>query len=246
MFNAVLTAFALPPLLLVVAGLVGGLLAWRGWRAGGALAAFAAATQMLLATPFCADLLVASLEREVRPGVPRPADATPPAAIVILGGDAIRNGGDLDIGPLTLERLRAGAALQRRTGLPVLVTAGPLSPGDLSLGPLMARSLVDDFVVPVRWVEAAARDTRDNAVFSARLLRAADVGSVHLVTHGWHMPRAQEAFDRLGFATTAAPVRIGEEPAGFVFEWVPRADHLTMSWFAIREWAGRLVYAIRG
>ncbi|NDG51210.1 MAG: hypothetical protein EBY30_19755, partial [Rhodospirillales bacterium] len=38
--------------------------------------------------------------------------------------------GGARVGGLTLERLQEGAALQRRTGLPLLVTAGVLSPGD--------------------------------------------------------------------------------------------------------------------
>jgi uncharacterized SAM-binding protein YcdF (DUF218 family) len=208
--QGLLTAVALPPLSLALLAVTGGLLAWRGWRAGGALAALAAALQILLATPLCADLLVSSLERGVQPGQLRPTGAAPPAAIVILGAEAMRNGPVLEVGPLTLERLRVGAALQRRTELPVLVTAGPLAEGQPPLGPIMARSLAEDFGVAARWTEPAARDTRENALCSAELLHEAGIRSVWLVTHGWHMPRAQEAFARAGLATAAAPVRIYE------------------------------------
>ena len=74
-------------------------------------------------------------------------DAPPPGGaarrIVILGGDVAEVGPtgrgrarprarrlgrhrNRDVGPLTLQRLRAGAALSRATRLPVLVTGGPL------------------------------------------------------------------------------------------------------------------------
>jgi uncharacterized SAM-binding protein YcdF (DUF218 family) len=247
--RGLLTALLLPPLSLVLLGLLGGLLAWRGRRPrlGGLLAVTAAGLLLLLATPFCADFLLASLEERVRPGELQPAGAAPPEAIVILGGDGARDGRALDVGPLTLERLRAGAALHRRTGLPVLVTAGRLSPGEPPLGPVMAESLARDFGVPVRWVEARAGNTRENAVLSAEMLRAAGIGSAWLVTHGWHMPRAQEAFARAGLATAAAPVRRAPPPAeGVLPDGVPRPDHLAESWFALREWAGRLVYALGG
>jgi uncharacterized SAM-binding protein YcdF (DUF218 family) len=243
--QGLLTSLALPPLLLTLLALSGGLLAWRGWRPGGAIAAAAAGLQLLLATPFCADLLVTSLSADLRPGIVQPAGAAAPEAIVILGAEAMRDGRELDIGPLTLERLRVGAALARRTGLPLLVTAGELSPDEPPLGPLMARSLTRDFGVQAQWVEAQARDTRDNAVLSAAMLRLSGISSVWLVTHGWHMARAQQAFRRAGLATAAAPVHPIMPPEQFELDWMPRADHLAMSWFALREWAGRLVYAIR-
>lgn len=59
--------------------------------------------------------------------------------------------------------------MQRRTGLPVLVTGGPVTNGSttgrvvngkvVSLADIMARSLADDFLVPVRWREGLSEDT---------------------------------------------------------------------------------------
>jgi uncharacterized SAM-binding protein YcdF (DUF218 family) len=241
--QSVLTALALPPLLFTLACLAGALLAWRGRRWGAALAALAAGGQLLLATPFAAGLLLASLDREAAPDAS--ADGHAPGAIIVLAAEVARGRAEVEVGPMTLERLRAGAVLHRRTGLPILVAGGPIAPDDPPLAALMARSLAGDFGVTARWVEPRSRDTRENAAFSAALLREAGIGTAHLVTHGWHMPRAREAFARQGFPALPAPVRLGRVPDGRLTDWVPRADRLAESWFALREWAGRLVYALR-
>ena len=37
-----------------------------------------------------------------------------------------------------------------------------------------------------------------------------------------------------------APVRAERIPDGRPSDWMPRPDHLAMSWFALREWVGLL------
>ena len=245
--QAALSSLFLPPLLLVVAVLALGLLAWRGRRRAGLLAALCALMVLALATPIASGLLLASLEATVPRGTAAVPGCDTPGAIVVLAAEVARGQNGLDVGPLTLERLRAAAALQRRTGLPILVTGGQVGRNDVPLAFLMQRSLTQDFGVPVRWVEPRAADTAQNAANAAAMLRAEGICSTYVVTHGWHLPRALEAFGRQpGPAALPAPVRFRRMPEGRqVSDYVPRVDHLVESWFALREWTGRLVYAIR-
>lgn len=241
LLQQVLTSFLLPPLGLALIGGLCGLLAWRGRRLAGLGAVLMAFGLFLLSTPLAANLLMGSLEREDTPALPDIA----PGAIVILGAEIVGSRSGVDVGPLTLERLRAGAALHRRTGLPVLVTGGVLSAATPPLAKLMAASLNTDFGVPVRWIEPRAPDTRGNATFSILLLRDAGVGAAYIVTHGWHLPRALAAFQRHGLKTVGVPVRRARAASFRWSDWIARPDHLAESWFALREWTGRLVYALR-
>jgi uncharacterized SAM-binding protein YcdF (DUF218 family) len=256
--QGLLTASVIPPVSFAVLAVLGGLLAWRSQgrmrRSGGLLAALAGLGILALALPVVAGLLTVSLERGLPGDIPEglPGNGSvgpPPGAIIILGGDVAHGQGvghsGTEVGALTLERLRAGAALARRTGLPLLVTGGPGSTGEPPLAALMARSLADDFGLTVRWIEPAARDTHENAVLGVAMLRAEGIGAAHVVSHGWHLARAIEAFARLGFPVRPVPVRLRRPPDGQAEDWIPRADHLGTSWYALREWAGRLVYALR-
>lgn len=242
MLRAALPALLLPPLLFVLLVLAGALLVRWHRRAGALLAGAGAILLLALATPMAAGLLRASLERDIAAAPP----GIVPEAIIVLGGDVVRGAAGPEVGPLTLERLRAAAALHRRTGLPVLVSGGPLEPGEETLARLMARSLAEDFAVPVRWVEQASRTTGENALLSAAMLSMAGIGAAQLVTHAWHLPRAQEEFAHAGFAVVPAPVRIDRVPEARLAAFLPRADRLGESWWSIREWAGRLVRRLGG
>lgn len=97
------------------------------------------------------------------------------------------------------------------------MTGGPVTDGSttgrlvngkvVSLADIMARSLADDFLVPVRWREGLSEDTWQNAEFSAAILRADGIHNVYLVTQAWHMRRALYAFRYFGVNAMAAPVR---------------------------------------
>ncbi|WP_158639284.1 YdcF family protein [Elioraea rosea] len=235
-------ALLLPPLLFVLVALAAPLLMRRRWCVT-LLVMASMVGVLLLATPFVAGKLRTSLERHVVGAIPSGSD---PRAIVILAAEAapLADGGIVP-GPLSLERLEAGARLARRAGLPVLITGGPLSADAPPIAEVMAGTLKEVFGIIPRWVETAARDTAENARNSAALLGREGISAAYIVTHGWHMPRSVEAFGRTGLVVFPFPTRISRNPDGRVTDWIPRPDHLAESWFMIREWAGLVLYRLR-
>jgi uncharacterized SAM-binding protein YcdF (DUF218 family) len=241
--SALPIALAVPPinvLGLCAAGLV--LARWyRGF--GLALLSFGVLALFVLATPFASGWLICSLERTL-PLIPPVGDA--PQAIVILSGNLAHDARSAVLAPgwLTLERERAGAALARRTGLPILVTGGRVENSAETLGAVMARSMAEDFRTPVRWVEGDAEDTWANAENSAAMLKAQHISSIYLVTHAWHMRRALIAFAHTGLAVTAAPIRIDPAPEAVASDFIPSASAWQVSYYALHEWLGCLYYAV--
>ena len=243
--SALPVALVVPPVNLLLPCLAGLLLPARRGRL---LLAIGLGALLVLSLPFVSRSLLVSLEQGL---VLQPAAGDPPGAIVILSGDTIGADDSLEVGALTLERERAGAALARATMLPVLVTGGILPddtgrPGNVTLGGLMARSMDQDFQVPVQWVERQAQDTVENARFSAAMLRQDGIRSIYLVTHAWHMKRAQQAFAGTGIAVTAAPVRLDAAPKLRFVQFVPRTSAWLESYYALHEWIGWTVGALRG
>ena len=228
----------LPPASLAVLALLFLLIGPRG-RIGSAIVL---ALLIILGLPIVATALLNSL-------TPPPMTNTgpEPAAIVILSADAVRIESpiDLDPGPLTLDRTRAGAALARRTGLPILVSGGPISDAQTTLAAMMTKSLHDDFGLDDRWEEARSRDTWENAEFSAAILHEAGIRRIYLVTHDWHMRRSLLAFRHFGLDPVPVSVRPPYTP---VFSW-RRLVISPVAWFnsfiALHEWVGLAYYTIR-
>jgi uncharacterized SAM-binding protein YcdF (DUF218 family) len=248
MLSAVATVLLVPPVNLVFLALAG--MALARWRpaTGRWLTLFALLALVLLALPIVPGLLLQGLEREI-PLAGAQAGPQPVAqAIVILGADADATGPSptqAEVGPLTLQRLRGGAALARASGLPVLVTGGVVSQGAPPVAALMARSLTEDFAAPPRWVEPLSKTTWENAALSAAILRREGIGTVLLVTHPWHMRRALIAFRAAGLAALPAPLPSERAPRLAWGTVVPRVSAWERSYFALHEWIGCGWYALR-
>ena len=242
--KTLLLLLLLPPVNLVLVNLVG--LVWlrrfprfSRWLIGGS-----AALLLALAMPGVASVLLDPLEA----GLPmRPPAGRPPGAIVILGGDIdhIRDANpDITVGPLTLQRLRAGATLERSTHLPILVSGGQIGAAAPPIADLMQQSLVQDFRVPVRWVEDRSRNTWQNAHDSAAILRANGITSIYLVTNAWHERRALIAFASTGVTATAAPVPLDHRASPIPSDFMPTATAWLTSYYAMHEWLGCLWYSL--
>ncbi len=112
------------PLLVALAGLA---VAVRRPRLGRRIAFGGIALLLVLAMPAVAGFLVRCIDTTPAFDASRPTNAQ---AIVILGGGTRRYApeyGGATLSTLSLERVRYGARLARRTGLPVLVSGGPVA-----------------------------------------------------------------------------------------------------------------------
>ena len=244
LLKKLLAALLLPPagpLLLAALGL---LLLRRWTRFGKALAWSGLVLLWLLATPAVTRPMLAALEN-----IP-PLDfaqTRKAQAIVVLGGGsyfaAPEYGGDT-INRRTLERLRYAARLQRETGLPLLVSGG--APwGGTPEARSMKEALERDFGARVRWIEDASADTHGNARLSAPLLRQAGIKRVLLVTHAWHMRRAQEAFAAEQLEVIAAPTGYASTAPFTAPDVLPGSGGLWTGRIALHELLGRLEHSLR-
>src|ERR1700690_3333372 len=154
----------------------------------------------LLSTPIVSDAITRLVERYPPVDLQQAAGAQ---AIVILGGGGQRWLAPEYAGPaaepLMLERLSYGAYLAKETGLPVLVTGFSLE------ARAMHDTLQRNFGIETRWIDSEAYDTFQNARNSARILTAAGVHRIILVTHATHMRRSVREFTDAGFDVVPAP-----------------------------------------
>jgi uncharacterized SAM-binding protein YcdF (DUF218 family) len=235
--KAIFKALVLPPAGPLLLALVGLTLWHRRPRLARTLVATGVGALLLLSLPIVSSaLLVAASETRVFD----PAAARDTQAIVILSGglrrDAAEYGGDT-LGRLSLERTRYGARVARETGLPVLVTGGAYGTSRPEAH-VMREVLEREYGVAVRWVEDRARTTRENAQFTAQILRPLGIERVVLVVHAFDVRRARLEFERAGLAVRPAPTVIPALAVSGIGDFLPSPAALQSSYYALYELFG--------
>jgi uncharacterized SAM-binding protein YcdF (DUF218 family) len=236
-----LSAVLLPPLNLLLVGLVGLWLLRRRRTLGKVLIAVALVGLWLLSTPYIAKRTLAAFE--AAPLVnPSGSEAD---AIVILGGGKYRAAPEFgSIKGEALERLHYGAWLAKRVKKPILVTGGAPDGGPAE-APIMKAVLEQSFHTPVRWVEDRSDNTRENAAYSAALLKQAGIGRIYLVSQAWHLPRAIPEFERHGLTVIAAGTGFVNTAPTTPLDFLPNGRYLKHSYYATHEAIGRVWYGLR-
>ena len=242
-FKKLITQLALPPSSLLLLAMLGLILAKRRPRLGLALTWSSLLLILVFAMPATASFLMRSLD--VPPAEIAKNDSA--QAIVVLGGGLRWNTpeyGDT-LSQHTLDRVRYGATLARKTHLPILVSGGSVfvPPSEASV---MAAVLSNDFGLTVRWIESESRDTGDNIKMSTAILKAEGIHTVILVTQDFHMRRALTHCRFEGLNCIAAPVSFaGRSSAGPWIAHLPNAAALQASVLALHEIFGNLALVFK-
>ena len=97
------------------------------------------------------------------------------------------------------------------------------------------------------WLEERSRNTRENALYTAEILKAQDIGPVLLVTSALHKPRALATFRAAGVKAIPAATDFEVMPRPRVLlDWLPDAEAFAASTRALKEYLGLWVYRYRG
>ncbi len=198
-------------------------LARRRRALAAAIALFACATLVAFATPPAVNALERILAASGRSTVQPELEYD---VAIVLGSDPARN--------------EAGADAVRDGKARNLVYSGALGPADAAevRAEFIARGVPPGRIV----IEARSRNTRENAVESARVVAEHGWRSVLLVTSASHVERAAGCFRRVGLRPDVlavpdpAPLR-GRRPRAFVLR---RSSEL------LHEFIGRAVYRLVG
>jgi len=202
----------------------------------------------LCSTAFMANSLMAYLEQ----GYPSKAMSTVPTkpAIVLLGG-AMR--GYTHMGTLPdlnqqADRLVHATALIKAGKAPLMIVSGGAAPGEPSEASqirelLLLMGVSDRSLV----MEELSRNTHDNAIYTAQLLKERGIQEVLLVTSAFHMRRSVALFEAQGIDVVPAPTDY-QRMAGTVVlpSGVPGVANLSRTSIAIHEIVGYWIYRWRG
>lgn len=248
-------ALALPPGCFLVLFIAGWLLAKRRPRLGRSFLWALLAMVYLATTPFLAGELMAPLQPY------EPIDLAKPDpdidAIVVLGAGVYSSApeywrpGALPFGvdvadALSLQRLEYAAYLARATGKPILLSGGTTGPSaGRTVAEAMRMTLERDFGVTARWLEQRSTTTMSNAEYSAQVLGAEGIKKVYVVTHAWHMRRAMIAFESAGIEAVPAPTCFISRSEGLWRDFMPSAQALLTTYYAVHEWLGIAWYRLR-
>lgn len=242
----------LPPGILVVSLLLG-IVLLKGHRFVAALLLlFTLSSMYLISTPWAASKLTAYLETYKAINLNNINDFTDVGAIVVLAGGRENkapeyNNGDT-VGSASLIRLRFAAKLSNKFSLPILLSGGAVCyENDLSEATLMKDVLMNDFGIKGEYLlEETSKSTKENAKFSATILKDKNIKKVFLVTQAWHMKRAIMAFENVGLNVIPAPTGFYTLPSKMPVWalWLPKLRAFVYSSVALHEYIGILWYQL--
>ena len=245
-----LASMLLPPTGFIVLGVLGIGLS-LGWRKLGLwLASISLLGLLLCSMPVVSVMLINTLQTDapILANELKQKIAVADAVVLLAGGRRIsaEEYGDDTVGLFSLERARYAAWIVKRTGLPLIISGGPVHNEARSEADLMREILQKEFIVIVDHIEEQSRTTYENAKFTAKFLKQNDIRKIALVTHAWHIPRAKSAFEYFDIQVIPAPTAFyGRHLDYRADDFLPSARALRFSEIAFHEIFGRWWYEVR-
>ena len=107
------------------------------------------------------------------------------------------------------------------------------------------------------WLQERSRNTYEDALYSAQILKEKGIKRILLVTSARHMPRSVALFEKQGLQVVPLPTDYSVTQAGweemlhpdleaFLIGLVPGGSSLAATTGALKEYLGMLVYALQG
>jgi uncharacterized SAM-binding protein YcdF (DUF218 family) len=127
---------------------------------------------------------------------------------------------------------------------PVLVCGGAIPEYSIAM-----RQVLEDQGVPAAaiWTEQRSRDTYENGLYAAQILRAKGIQSVALVTEAYHMYRAVRVFRKQGLIVVPAPCGFRHTRWSLgLRQLLPSPNAVGETEDALHEWGGLALYWARG
>jgi uncharacterized SAM-binding protein YcdF (DUF218 family) len=107
------------------------------------------------------------------------------------------------------------------------------------------------------WQQPKSRNTYEDALYSAQILKEQGIRRILLVTSAWHMPRSVRLFQAQGLEVVPAPADFYVTDADWnrltsldlraqILGLLPSVDNLGLTTRMLKEYLGMLVYDLQG
>lgn len=195
--------------------------------------------------PVCSNLFLISLEN-AHP-VQLTKDYPNADAIVVLGGTtAPVDGPRLEPEERDGSRLLPAVRLYKNRKAPLIVVSGGVPylshSNETRTESLDMKDILVVMGVPESSIlmENRSRNTIENALYTAEILKMNKAKSILLVTSAFHMKRSVNLFKRQGFSVFAVPTEHRQIAQFYPHHFFPKAGSLRETTLVIKEWVGYL------
>jgi uncharacterized SAM-binding protein YcdF (DUF218 family) len=195
-----------------------------------------------LTTPLIGNMWLGSLEQRYQPPAAVHGDA-----IVLLTGGAVSNTPDVEgVGSLsgsTMNRTITAYKLHRSYNLPIIISGGQPFSYTGNEGQIVKRNLLALGVPESQLLlDDKSRNTAENALNTAEIIKYKGFAKPILVTSAFHMQRSVEHFDKVGIMTAPYPTDflVPQPAAVSIGSFIPSAEGMMKCSLAAKEFLGLL------